>query len=131
MIQRFLGAAQPTDLHAGLLGRAQAKMQAEIVLRAKTSAASHLPHLAPLVRVHEHARTDSSSIGFCSNQLHQKPGVRWRRLIAKYRRTVVQVVNYDRDAPGIEDVPQSGTPAAPRLSECRPSVFGDIHKTVT
>src|SRR5690348_10707691 len=121
MLQRFFDSAQPAHLQARLFRRAQAKMQAEIVLRAKTSAASHLLYLAAVVRLQNHTGADGGTIGSCSNQLHQQPRVGWRRLVAKQGRRIVQVVDRDGDASGVEDIAKGRTPAAPGVSESRPS----------
>src|ERR1700686_2150343 len=119
MLQGFFRATQPADLRPSLFRCSKAEMQSKIVLRAETSAASNLLRLAPIVRGHNHTRPDGCAVGCGSEQLYQQPGVRRGQLIAQQRRIIIQVIDHDADASGIEDISKSRTPTAPRLKESR------------
>ena len=83
MLERFFRSSQPANLEARVFRRSQAKMQTQIILRAETSAATHLLHLPAIARVHDYTRTDRRAVRPGSDQLHQQPEVGGWRLVAK------------------------------------------------
>ena len=83
MLQCFFRPAQPADLYSRFDCLFQTEMQSQIVLRTETSSASNLLHLPSIISVDDHTRADRSPVRFGSQQLHQQPGVRRRRLIAQ------------------------------------------------
>src|SRR6202049_6368 len=106
-------------------------MQSEIALRTKTATASNLLHLAPVVRRHNHARPDGCTVGGGSNQLYQQPGVRRGQLIAQQRRIIIQIVDCDAGASGIEDISKSRAAAASRFKKSWARLIRNVGKAMT
>src|SRR5271170_974067 len=93
-------------------------MEAQIILRTKTSAAPNLLNLMAVIRVHRYTGSNRRPVRLRSNQLNQQPGIFGRRLITKQRRKVIQIIDDNVDPSSIEEVAKGNSPAASRLSKC-------------
>ncbi len=94
-------------------------MEAHVVVRQVTAAASHFRDLEAAVLFHPRARADRIPVHARRDELHRHPPVPGSRVVPQQCRAVVHVDHEDVEVPVVVHVPKRG-PAA-RLLDGEPA----------